>query len=577
MQNAKWVVAFELAVCAVLVSCLSNNLGVNVVPDRNQPHYRLSATTEILVTSEAGEKLAEQPNIPFRDGTPTGTRVVVRPEVVKQTITGIGTSFTESSAFVLAHLDEQRRAVVMEKIYGESGANFSMARTPIGATDFSVEGKYSYADVPRDDTLAHFSIAVDKDGFSAARYPGIKDESFDLLPMIKEALAIKAAQNGGSLRIVASAWTAPTWMKDVDDWYVSPSADNDYQGTGGALKPQYSQTYADYLLRYLEAYKAEGVDVWGLTPVNEPEGNGGHWESMHFTPESQNAFIKDQLGPTLRGSDHRDVQVLIYDHNRHNLEAWTDVILGDPQTAEYVGGTAIHWYASTFKVYEDILDRVRDKFPGFSLIHTEGTIDALGTPAPEGVLDPVGFEESGWFDNDEFWWNPNATDWAYTATWAPQPEDHPRYIPVHRYARNIIVSLNHGVEGWIDWNIVLDQQGGPNHVGNFCGAPIMVDVRSGYVYYTPIYYVLAQFSRTIRPGDQAVEVTTHLDGLEEDALHASATRNDDGLLSVQLLNTTKHPVECALQIGAQFAPITIPANAVQTVRVPALASSPSTP
>lgn len=538
-----------------------------MVPDRDEPRYHLSATTEILVTSEAGDKMAGKPNVRFRDGTPGGTRVVVQPGILKQTITGIGTSFTESSAYVLAHLDREQRRAVMEKVYGESGANFSMARAPIGATDFSVDGKHSYADVPGDVTLAHFSIAADYDGFSAKKHPGIKDEAFDVLPMIKEALAIKAAQSDSSLHIVASAWTAPAWMKDIEDWYVPMTPENQYQGTGGSLKPEYVQTYADYLVRYLDAYQAEGVNIWGLTPVNEPEGNNGQWESMHFTAESQNVFLKEHLGPTLAASRHRDVQLLIYDHNRDHLEAWANVIFGDPQTAAYVHGAAVHWYASTFKVYEGVLDRVRDKFPQFSIIHTEGCIDALGTPAPDGVLDPDGFEESGWFDNDDFWWNPNATDWAYTATWAPNAEDHPMYTPVHRYARNIIVSLNHGVAGWIDWNIVLDRQGGPNHVGNFCGAPIMVDLESGYAYYTPVYYVLAQLSRTIRLGDRAVQVTKHLDELGEDALHASATRNDDGLLSVQLLNTTKNPIECSLQIGTQLAPITVPANSLQTVRV----------
>ena len=121
------------------------------------------------------------------------------------------------------------------------------------------------------------------------------------------------------------------------------------------------------------------------------------------------------------------------------------------------------------------------------------------------MIDPVRFKESGWFNNDAFWWNANATDWAYTATWAPNGADHPIYTPVHRYARNIIVSLDHWVSGWVDWNIVLDRDGGPNHVGNFCGAPIMIDAETGQIYYTPIYYVLAQFSRTIRPGDKAVQ------------------------------------------------------------------------
>ena len=87
------------------------------------------------------------------------------------------------------------------------------------------------------------------------------------------------------------------------------------------------------------------------------------------------------------------------------MEDWTNVILGDPQTQKYVYGVAVHWYASTFKVYEEVFERVNQKFPEFAIIHTEGCIDDLGKPAPEGVTDPKGFQESGWFDNDAFWWN----------------------------------------------------------------------------------------------------------------------------------------------------------------------------
>ena len=142
------------------------------------------------------------------------------------------------------------------------------------------------------------------------------------------------------------------------------------------------------------------------------------------------------------------------------------------------------------------------------------------------------------------------------------------YVPVHRYARNIIVSLDNWMSGWIDWNVVLDRHGGPNHVLNHCGAPIMVDTDTGQIHFTPIFHVLAQFSRTIRPGDRAVATRRQLDGLDDDALHASATLNGAGLLSVQLLNTTKQPIDYSLQIGEQFAEVTIPANAIQTVRVP---------
>ena len=138
---------------------------------------------------------------------------------------------------------------------------------------------------------------------------------------------------------------------------------------------------------------------------------------------------------------------------------------------------------------------------------------------------------------------------------------------MHRYARNIIVSFNNWLEGWIDWNIVLDQDGGPNHVGNFCGAPIMIDTRTREIYYTPLYYILAQFSKTIRPGDKAVQTYAILDGLNDDTLHASATLNSADLLSVQLLNTSKQSIRYMLQIGAQHAEIDISANSLQTVRV----------
>jgi glucosylceramidase len=289
---------------------------------------------------------------------------------------------------------------------------------------------------------------------------------------------------------------------------------------------------------------------------------------MHFTPESQNDFVKNHLGPKLQDSGNGNIRLFIYDQNRDGMEEWADAIFGDEETAKFVHGMAVHWYESTFKVYEDNLDRVHDKYPEFSIIHTEGTIDDLGKDAPPGILDPVRFKESGWFDNDTFWWNDNATDWAYTATWPGViAEDHPIYTPVHRYARNIIVSLNHWMSGWIDWNIVLDSRGGPNHVGNYCGAPIMIDVATQNVYYTPVYYVLAQFSRTIRPGDRAVQAYKHLDGMDDDAIHASATINPDRLLSIQVLNTTKKPVNYKLQIGTQYAEVVIAANALQTIRV----------
>lgn len=529
--------------------------------------YKLSKTEKIIVTSEAGDKLASKKNVNFVNGQGSGTKIIIRPDIVKQTMVGVGSSFTESSAFVLAHVEKEQRAKIMHNVYSNQGANFSVARTHIGATDFSVKGRYSYAETPGDIELKSFTIAEDIAGFTKEEYPNIVDESYDLLPMIQEAFAIKNQQEDNELQIIASAWTAPAWMKDIEDYYIKPTAENGYNGTGGSLKPEYVDAYSSYLIKYLDAYKQAGVDIWGITPVNEPHGNSGQWESMHFTPKTQRDFIVNNLGPKLKADEFSDVNLLILDHNRDGLAHWVDTILPDEEANQYIYGTAVHWYESTINVYEDELNETHNKYPGFAIINTEATIDDLGKPAPNGIADPEGFTEENWFGNDDFWWNKTATDWAYTAEWAPNAEDHPMYTPVHRYARNIIVSFNNWMNGWVDWNIVLDENGGPNHVGNFCGAPIMIDTSSKEVYYTPVFHVLSQFSQTIRPGDKAVQTSRELDGLGDDDIHASATINADNLLSVQLLNTTKKPISYSLEIGNQHANVEIMANAVQTVQV----------
>ncbi|MFW2330677.1 MAG: glycosyl hydrolase, partial [Nitrospinota bacterium] len=177
-------------------------------------------------------------------------------------------------------------------------------------------------------------------------------------------------------------------------------------------------------------------------------------------------------------------------------------------------------------------------------------------------------ESDNFFDNDQFWWNENATDWCYLASESNvNSDDHPIYTPVHRYARNIIVSLDHWVRGWIDWNIVLDHKGGPNHVKNYCGASIMIDPRSGYIYYTPIFYILEQLSRTIRPGDKAVQVNKHLDKSLKDTIYSSASISDDRLLSIQLLNTAKYDIDCFVQVGSEYAKVEIDANSLKSIQV----------
>ena len=242
-----------ITTAAALTSGTGDMLEISVT------NYNLTSTSEILLTSEKGDRLASKENVDFTLGQAEGIVINVQPEIVKQTLHGIGTSFTESSAFVLAHLSEDKRQEVMNQIYGEQGANFSLARTVIGATDFSIEGGYSYADVKEDKELVHFSITPDIDGFDKKKYTGIQDIEFDVLPMIKQAYAIKNQQKDSDFKIIASAWTAPSWMKDNEAWYLNGNKENNYQGSGGSLKDGYEQYYADYLVKYLDHYKNQGI------------------------------------------------------------------------------------------------------------------------------------------------------------------------------------------------------------------------------------------------------------------------------------------------------------------------------
>ncbi len=434
-----------------------------------------------------------------------------------QRIVGIGGAFTESSADALSALPPEKRREVLEAYFSPEGAGYSLMRTHVGSCDFSL-GNYSYAQEPGDIGLEHFSIEPDRKL---------------LLPLIQDSQKV----GGASFKLLASPWTAPPWMKDNGDW------------NGGRLLPEYATSFAEYLAKYVEAYEAEGVPIWGLTPMNEPEGNGENWESMIFNPEEMRDFIARELGPTLR-SRNLDTKIYVFDQNRDHMREWADVIYSDADAAQYLAGMAVHWYSSTVSVCADELDAVHEKFPEMGLIHSEGCIDALGDDEPEGA----------WLEAD-WWWRSEATDWGWI--WAPEEQkaDHPKYVPVYRYARDLIGGLNHWMSGWIDWNIVLDFRGGPNHANNFCGAPVLVDRENGEVFYTPVYYAMCHFSRFIRP--DAVRIG--MSGLPE-GLQATAVRNVDGSIVLVTLNEGAAEIRYSVQLDGVSYPIVAPPQSIQTAR-----------
>jgi len=466
---------------------------------------------EVYETSAAGNKLAKITN--FKSAEKSSI-IALDPSKTFQTITGFGGAFTESSAYLLNKLSKKNRDTILQAYFSKQGANYSLTRTHMNSCDFSLS-QYSYSPVEDDINLEHFTI---------------KDDIDDLIPMIKDAL--KVSEDG--FKIFASPWTAAPWMKDNKEW------------VGGKLLPKYYDTWALFFSKYLDAYQQEGIDIWGFTVENEPHGNGNNWESMHFTPKEMTDFVQFHLGPKLEVEGYGDKIILGYDQNRAGLKEWVDEMYRDEASSRYFDGTAIHWYESTYEVFPEELQYAHNKAPNKYLIETEGCIDSQ---VPE-------------WKNDVWYWSKEATDWGWD--WAPEDQKylHPKYAPVNRYARDIIGCLNNWVDGWVDWNMVLDRQGGPNWFKNWCVAPIIVDPDKDEVYFTPLYYTMAHFSKFIRPEAKAI-------GLEnsDKELQVTAAQNKDGSIAVIVFNEGKKAKSFTLKFKEKEIAINIDQQALQTILI----------
>jgi len=464
---------------------------------------------EVYETSESGNKLTSITE--FSTGE-TVVEINLQPEEKFQTITGFGGAFTESSAYLLNKMGKENRKKIIDAYFSKDGAHYSLTRTHMNSCDFSVSN-YSYTPVEGDKNLEHFTIEEDKD---------------DLIPFIKDAMA--ASEDG--FKIFGSPWTAAPWMKDNNNW------------VGGKLLPEYYDTWALFFSKYVDAYKEEGIDIWGFTVENEPLGNGNNWESMHYTPDEMTNFVQNHLGPKLEADGKGNLKILGYDQNREHLKEWIDSQYKNEETSKYFDGTAIHWYASTFEVFPEELQNAHHKAPDKLLIQSEACIDA---------------EVPVWED-DAWYWKKEATDWGFE--WAPEKDKHlhPKYSPVNRYARDIIGCLNNWVDGWVDWNMVLDTKGGPNWFKNWCIAPVIVNPDTDEVYFTPLYHTMTHFSKFIRPGATRIGLTK-----TDDELLVTACENPDGSIAVVAFNPTEQAKYFSLLLNGNSKNLSINSKAIQTI------------
>ncbi len=406
----------------------------------------------------------------------------VDPAVRFQEMIGFGGALTESSAWVLAQLPPEKRQEVIAAYFSPEGHGYTLARTHINSCDFSLS-MWSLAETPGDYELHDFSLAPMR------RW---------LMPLLHDA---NRAAGAGRLRLMASPWSPPPWMKT-----------NFRMDDGGRLRREYAPSWARFFVKFVDSMqREEGLNIWAVTVQNEPQAHQV-WESCLYTPEQERDFIRDHLGPALEKAGLAHVKLIAHDHNRDILEAHADAILGDPATAKYVWGLGLHWYVSNDFAASA---RVLAKYPDKPILFTEGCW--------EGGKD-LGV-------------------WAHGEA----------------YVRQMLGDFRHGVSAFIDWNIVLDQRGGPNHVGNFCDAPVIVDTTTKEVRYSAAFYYLGHFSRHVPPGSRRVASGGGPAGLE-----SIAFARPDGRLAVVVMNPTDAPVSFALDAGAGAVSCRIPAHGIQT-------------
>lgn len=323
------------------------------------------------------------------------------------------------------------------------------------------------------------------------------------LPLIKRAI-----EKAGKVTFYASPWSPPAFMKT-----------NNEMLHGGKLKPAFYQSWANYYTKFIKAYEKEGVPVWGISIQNEPMATQ-RWESCIYTAEEERDFLKNYLGPTMKKEELANKKIIVWDHNRDLMVHRANIIFDDPEAAKYAWGMGFHWYETWSggqPMFENV-SLVNKTYPTKNLLFTEGCAESFTQ------------------EKYQYWANGE------------------------RYGRSMINDFNNGTVGWTDWNILLDEAGGPNHVGNFCFAPVHADTKSGELIYTPSYYYIGHFSKFIKPGAKKVNSAA-----SRSQLLTTAFINPNGNLAVVVMNQSNKKITYNLCIGKNAAVVDILPHAIQTL------------
>ena len=436
-------------------------------------------------------RLTKTDTLQFKDfGQPLETQicVFVDPSKTFQTFMGIGGALTDASAETFFKLPKDKQDELLQAYYSkDKGIGYTLARTNIGSCDFS-SGSYTYIQ-EGDSLLKTFSIDHDK--------------QFKI-PFIKDAIAAAS----GKLTLFATPWSPPAFMKTNNDLLH-----------GGKLKPEYYHSWAMYYTKFIKAYEADGIPVWGISIQNEPMATQ-KWESCIYTGNEERDFLKNDLGPVMKKEGLGNKKIIGWDHNRDLLYQRASTLLNDPEAAKYLWGIGFHWYETWAggKPMYDNVELVHEAFPDKNLIFTEGSNES--------------------FDMNKI------NEWRLC----------------ERYGESMIHDFNNGAVGWTDWNILLDEHGGPNHVGNFCFAAVHGNTKTGELIYTNSYYYIGQFSKFIHPGAKRI-----ISSSSRSSLQTTAFRNEDGTVATVVMNNGDKKINYFLWLNGKAAEVTSLPHSIQTL------------
>ncbi|XP_045476570.1 putative glucosylceramidase 4 [Harmonia axyridis] len=493
-----FLVAFAKADTSCLLRDYGDNKRVCVCNSEHCDYYFVDITpdkVDVVTSTQDGARYRKTVQ-EFETSASSSNLIIINRNNTYQSINGFGGALTDSAGINIMSLPPRAADHLMRSYFTGMGSMYSICRVPMGGTDFSTHG-YSYNDGSEDKDLANFKLA---------------EEDFKYkIPLMRIARNLSMYQT--QLKFFTSTWVAPKWMKDNGRY------------EGGSLKNEHYQTWAKYFLKFLEEYKKQGFDFWGITTGNEPLLSKltavTKIPSVGWNSSTASVWIKDHLAPTLRSSKFSDIKLMAIDDQRVFFSDYLTNLMQNETTRNYVDGFAVHWYLNSF-ISPEVLTGAHQRFPDKFLLSTEAS--------------------SGFYP-----WNKHVD----LGSWERG----------EKYANDIIDNLNNWVTGWVDWNIALDLKGGPTFIKNYIDSPIIVNSTAGEFYKQPMYYAIGHFSKFIPVGSVRIEAVSNLNL----PMVAFTRPGPDNKMVLVLLNKNKNSVSVSVKDGSKIINLNLEKKSITTV------------